>query len=152
MSVAALASMGIGSIVEGVFKGLDGLFTSDEERDAAKLRMMVELQKPHMMQAMTNLQEAEHPSVFVAGWRPAIGWVCAAGLAYQFLIFPFAGHIAYLAGLPSDLPALDGSMLMTMTVSLLGLGGLRTFEKVQGVAREGSPMPKPRPIGSEGVY
>ena len=152
MSITALASVGVGSIVEGLFKGLDSLFTSTEEKEAAKLQMMIELQKPHMMQAMTNLKEAEHPSVFVSGWRPAIGWVCASGLAYQFLIFPFAGHIAYLAGLPADLPALDGSMLMTMTVSMLGLGGLRTFEKIKGVSREESPMPPKRPVGSEGIY
>lgn len=158
MSVATIASLGIGSIVDSIFKGIDSLFTSDEEREAARLKVLQELQKPHIMQAMTNLKEAEHASWFVAGWRPAIGWVCALGLGYQFLVAPFAVHIAYLTGLPYELPTLDSSMLMTMTINLLGLGGLRTYEKVTGVAREVSPKrgsidssPLP-PIKGGGIY
>lgn len=133
--IAQIASIGIEPIVSSIFSGLDSLFTSDEEREDARLKVMQELQKPHNMQALTNLKEAEHASWFVAGWRPAIGWVCAMGLGYQFLVYPFATHIAFLAGLHDPLPGLDGAMLMTMTFNLLGLGGLRTFEKIKGVER-----------------
>lgn len=124
-----------GGIVDGLMKGLDGLFTSDEERSTARLRLISEMNKPHILQAMTTLKEAAHPSWFVAGWRPAIGWICAFGLAYQFLIMPFAALIAHFANLHADLPALDDGALMTMTMTLLGMGGLRTVEKFKGVAR-----------------
>lgn len=134
--VAPLLLTGIAPVVSSIFEGLDELFTSKEEKEAAKLKMMTVMQQPHILQALTNLKEAEHPNWFVAGWRPAIGWVCALGLAYQFLIFPFASHLAFFLGFPADLPSLAGDMLMTMTVSLLGLGGLRTFEKTRGVARQ----------------
>lgn len=133
---APLAIAGaLGPLVSGIMGGLDALFTSDEEREAAKLKILAELNKPHILQALANIEEAKHTNWFVAGWRPGIGWICALGLGYQFLILPFAELIAFFAGTPVDLPPLDGSMLMTMTMSLLGLGGLRTAEKFKGVAR-----------------
>jgi len=130
------------------------MFTSDEEREQAKLQVMAQMQKPHILQALTNLKEAEHPNWFVAGWRPAIGWVCATGLAYQFLIFPFASHLAFFMDYTGELPSLAGDMLMTMTISLLGLGGLRTFEKTQGIARQPGLAVPPRTPNSlqEGIY
>lgn len=122
-------------IAEGVMNGLDDLFTSDEEKAVAKFRMEKMLQQPHILQAMTNIEEAKHRSAFVAGWRPAIGWVAAIGLAYQFLVLPFAGLINSFTALPVELPAIQAAELMTLTLSLLGLGGLRTFEKIKGVTK-----------------
>lgn len=146
--MTGLVNVDFGSIAKAIIgsEGLDGWFTTDEERAAAALRLEVELQKPHILQAMANLKAAEHPSWFVAGARPALLWVCVAGLAYTLLIYPFAGLIAHFAGLPSDLPPLDESALMTMTLSLLGLGGLRSWEKGRGVARERDPVTR-RDIG-----
>lgn len=126
----------LGGVVDGVVKGLDELFTSDEEREAAKLKLMSTLQQPHILQAMTNIEEAKHRSVFVAGWRPAIGWTAALGLAYQFLIYPFAGLVNAYTQIPvGELPVLQGEQLMTLTLSLLGLGGLRSFEKMKGLSK-----------------
>ncbi len=126
----------IGGIVEGLTKGLDELFTSDEEREAAKLKKLATLmQQPHMLQAVANIEGAKHRSIFVAGWRPAIGWVAALGLGYQFLILPFAGLINAYAKLPTELPSLQGDQLMTLVLSLLGLGGMRTFEKYKGATK-----------------
>ena len=122
----------IGGIVDGLAKGLDDLFTSDEEREAAKLKLATLMQQPHMLQAVANIEGAKHRSIFVAGWRPAIGWVAALGLGYEFLIKPFAGLINAFLKTPVDLPSLAGDQLMTLVLSLLGLGGLRTFEKVKG--------------------
>ena len=121
-------------IAEGVMGGLDDLFTSDEEKAIASLRITEALQKPHILQAMANIEEAKHKSVFVAGWRPAIGWVCAIGLGYQFLILPFAGLINAYFALPAELPAIASAELTTLVMSLLGLGGLRSFEKSKGLA------------------
>jgi len=125
----------LGGIVDGLAKGLDDLFTSDEEREAAKLKLATLMQQPHMLQAVANIEGAKHRSIFVAGWRPAIGWVAALGLGYQFLILPFASLINAYAQLPAELPTLAGEQLMTLVLSLLGLGGMRTFEKYKGAAK-----------------
>ena len=122
-------------LASGVMEGLDDLFTSDEEKAQASLRLQEVLQKPHVLQAMANIEEAKHTSVFVAGWRPAIGWVCAIGLGYQFLILPFAGLINAFYVLPAELPAIQAAELTTLVMALLGLGGLRTFEKSKGLTR-----------------
>ena len=92
-----------------------------------------------MGQMEINKTEAEHPSVFVAGWRPAVGWVCAAALAWHFILYDLLAWVqmAFFPGTPA-LPTLTGtSELITVLFSLLGLGGLRTFEKMRGVSREG---------------
>ena len=125
----------IGGIVDGLAKGLDELFTSDEEREAAKLKLATLMQQPHILQAVANIEGAKHRSVFVAGWRPCIGWVAALGLGYQFLVLPFAGLINAYLKLPADLPQLQGDQLMTLVLSLLGLGGMRTFEKFKGISK-----------------
>jgi len=125
----------IGSIVAGLAGGLDELFTSDEERDAAKLKLQSLMQQPHMLQAVANIEGAKHRSVFVAGWRPAIGWVAALGLGYQYLVLPFAGLINAYLKLPTQLPNLDSDQLMTLVIALLGLGGMRSFEKFKGVSK-----------------
>jgi len=125
----------LGGIVDGLAKGLDELFTSDEEREAAKLKLATLMQQPHMLQAVANIEGAKHRSVFVAGWRPAIGWVAACGLGYQFLVLPFAGLINAYLKLPAELPQLQAEQLMTLVLSLLGLGGMRTFEKYKGAAK-----------------
>lgn len=125
----------IGSIVAGLAGGLDELFTSDEEREAAKLKLQTLMQQPHILQAVANIEGAKHRSIFVAGWRPAIGWVAALGLGYQYLVLPFAGLINSYLKLPAELPDLESDQLMTLVLALLGLGGMRTFEKFKGVSK-----------------
>ena len=125
----------IGGIVEGLATGLDELFTSDEEREAAKLKLQTLMQQPHILQAVANIEGAKHRSIFVAGWRPAIGWVAALGLGYQYLVLPFAGLINAYLKLPAELPDLESDQLMTLVLALLGLGGMRTFEKFKGVSK-----------------
>ena len=81
-----------------------------------------------------NKEEAKSSSLFVSGWRPAIGWVCALALAYQYLLRPLAGTVASIFGIIiPPLPGLDDNLWQLM-MGMLGMGGLRTFEKVQGVA------------------
>lgn len=122
-------------IAGSVMDGLDDLFTSDEEKANATYRLTELLQKPHNLQAMANIEGAKHASVFVAGWRPAIGWVCAIGLGYQFLILPFAGLITAFYPLPTALPAIQAAELTTLVMALLGLGGLRSYEKAKGLTK-----------------
>jgi hypothetical protein len=127
----------LGGLAGGIMDGLDKLFTSDDEREKAKLELTKVLQQPHILQAMANIEEAKHKSVFVAGWRPAVGWVAVTGLAYNFLIYPFAGLVTHFINPELVLPELtNAGELMTLVLSLLGLGAMRSYEKVQGVSRE----------------
>ncbi|MDE2098406.1 MAG: hypothetical protein KGL39_14225 [Patescibacteria group bacterium] len=82
-----------------------------------------------------NKAEASNASLFVAGWRPAVGWTCAAGLASQFLIGPMSTWVASLLGHPIVYPSLDMGTLLTLLMGMLGLGGMRTYEKVQNAAQ-----------------
>lgn len=80
-----------------------------------------------------NAKEAEHPSIFVAGWRPAVGWTCAIALFYSTLFEPFMRFIAQVVfGYVGKFPILDNSLLDNILIPLLGLGALRTYERVKG--------------------
>ena len=89
-----------------------------------------------LAQAQTNLEQAKHPSIFVAGARPAIMWICAFGLGWQFVFQPVAAWIIAVSGSDVLLPLFETEGLMPLTLSLLGLGGMRSFEKYKGVQRE----------------
>lgn len=95
---------------------------------------------PILGQLDINKTEAASPSLFVAGWRPFIGWVCGFGFAYDFLVqpllTPFMGIASHAFGFPIVLPTLDGSTLMGLTTGMLGLAGARTYEYMQGTARQ----------------
>jgi hypothetical protein len=86
-------------------------------------------------QMKINEIEAANPSMFVSGWRPAVGWICTIGLGMQFLIAPLITWGALVFGTVLNLPPLDMGILVTMLGGILGLGGLRTVEKVKGVER-----------------
>ena len=116
--------------IEAVFKGIDALVTSDEEREAAELLKLKAMQEPAKMQIELNKIEAQHRSAFVAGWRPAIGWVCATGLAFTFVINPV---VQWCTGNPG--PELPLESLMPLVIAILGLGGYRTFEKTTGKSK-----------------
>lgn len=116
--------------IEAVFKGIDALVTSDEEREAAELLKLKAMQEPAKMQIELNKIEAQHRSAFVAGWRPAIGWVCATGLAFTFVINPV---LQWCTGAPG--PELPLESLMPLVIAILGLGGYRTFEKTTGKSK-----------------
>ena len=83
-----------------------------------------------------NKVEAAHRSIFVAGWRPFIGWVCGAGIAWAFIGQPIANWAVEAFGLGVPLPIIPTDNLMELVLAMLGMGGLRTFEKLRGVARE----------------
>jgi hypothetical protein len=88
-----------------------------------------------LAQIKVNEVEAASPDNFRAGWRPATGWVCVAGLAYQFLVMPLLPWFANVLGADvPPLPKIDNDTLMVLLTGMLGLGGMRTFEKVKGAA------------------
>lgn len=126
---------GLASPIEAVGKIIDDLHTSDEEK-LTKEEILTRLaQKPHLVQAEINKVEAQHRSIFVAGWRPFIGWVCGAALAWKYLFYDVAAWIAIMADATPP-PQLEGAAtLTTLVMSLLGLGALRTVEKLGGRAK-----------------
>lgn len=110
-----------------------------DQASAAKARVEMEAKlleaatAQAAQQAATNQVEAGHRSIFVAGWRPFIGWVCGAGLAWAFLLAPMLAWMLPLAGIATVMPVLQVDHLMELIVAMLGLGALRSFEKVKGV-------------------
>lgn len=145
----SVAGAQVASSVAGeVVKGLDNLFTSEEERAAAKYKLQELMMQPQLLQSVINLAEAAHPSVFVAGWRPFIGWICAAGIAWEFIGRPmwatlfvfgaalFPGSAENLIHASNALPSLDMVQILGLTTSMLGVTIARSVEKLKGVARE----------------
>jgi len=122
--------------ITAVGNAFDEIFTSDDERAQAKMVMEKLKQQPAALQVELNKVEAKHRSTFVAGWRPFIGWVCGFGFGYHYVLQPFLIFIIAATGaeLPK-LPEFDMASLMTVLMGMLGLGGLRTFEKLKGKAK-----------------
>lgn len=121
----------IGNAGTGAIESIGGVMGKVFENKQEKLsheEVMARLaQNPQSWQAEINKLEAQHRSIFVAGWRPFIGWVCGSGLAFVFLFNPI---IQWTTG--KDGPQMATEALMTLVVSLLGLAGYRTVEKLQG--------------------
>lgn len=119
-----------GEIIEKTGGVLDKLFTSkDEKMTHAEIMAKIQ-QNPASWQAQINMIGAGHRSIFVAGWRPFIGWVCGVGLAFVFLINPI---IQWSTGDPG--PELPQEVMTQLVLALLGLGALRTAEKLGGAAK-----------------
>ena len=134
--------LGIGTVIESVGKVASDLVTTEKERMQLELEGRKLDQAIDLAQIGVNNTEAQHTSVFVAGWRPAIGWVGAAAMAYQFLLYPLLTWLWALAQANGHLPAgmqpppmLDADALWVILSGILGIAGMRSFEKTKGVAR-----------------
>jgi hypothetical protein len=134
--------LGIGTVIESVGKVAGDLITTEKERMQLELEGRKLDQAIDLAQIGVNNTEAQHASVFVAGWRPAIGWVGAAAMAYQFLLYPLLTWLWALAQANGYLPAgmqpppmLDADALWVILSGILGIAGMRSFEKSRGVAR-----------------
>ena len=110
---------------------INKLWPDKSEAERAQLAAAVSIVQG---QLEINKAEAASPSMLTSGWRPAIGWVCAAALACQYIGRPMLqwGGIVFGHPLP-ELPGIDDNLWQLM-LGMLGLGGLRSFEKVKGVA------------------
>ncbi|MFL1484889.1 3TM-type holin [Marinobacter sp. LN3S78] len=122
--------------IEAIGNVFDKLFTSDDERAKAQQVLEKIRQHPHILQGEITKMEAQHRSVFVAGWRPFIGWTCGSALAYSYIVRDLVawGMTLWVPGVEPP-PELAMEHLMTVLISLLGLGGLRTVEKLKGRAK-----------------
>ena len=126
------------AILPTVGKLVDKIFPDEEANKREKLKIEQELLK--QLQSV-DLAQIEVDKVETAGnalqrsWRPTIGWVCTLAFAYHFLVQPMIIFIASISGHPIPLPDFDMSALMSVTMGLLGLGSLRTFEKMKGIIK-----------------
>ena len=115
-------------------KVLDRVLPDPAQQAAAKLELMKLQQNGELAQITgqmgINKVEAASSSIFVSGWRPSIGWVCGAGFAVQFVIGPLAEWGSALYGHPVKFPQMDTGTMMPLLLGMLGLGGLRTAEKL----------------------
>jgi hypothetical protein len=123
----------------------DKIFPDPKAAADAKLEVMRLAQTGELAQLNADLQmatgqmeinkvEAASSSLFVAGWRPAIGWICGAAFAFKFIGGPAAFVVSQWAGHPITLPSFDFTEMSTILMGMLGLGALRTVEKVKNVA------------------
>jgi len=125
----------------GPVSGLLDKFIEDKDQKNAiafQLSTMAERHAQELAKAQlaVNKAEAAHKSLFVAGWRPAVGWVCVLGMASNFMVIPLANFALALAESTVVVPILDLTQMMPVLMGMLGLGAMRTFEKAKGVQRE----------------
>lgn len=125
---------GIGSLAKDIREAITGKGILDPTKEAALNEKLMELEfTATRAQTDIDLAEAKNPNMFVAGWRPAIGWICGLGLGYQFFIRPLMAWGSTMVHIPVP-PALDTATLTPLLLSLLGMGGMRTVEKMKGAA------------------
>jgi len=131
----------ISSIIDSVGKVAGDLITTDKEKMQLEIENRKLDQAIDLAQIEVNKEEAKSSSLFVSGWRPAVGWIGAAALAYQFLLYPLLGWawkwlqaMNYVPAEMSPPPLLDAEQLWVMLSGILGIAGMRTFEKQKGVA------------------
>lgn len=127
---AAIVGEGAAKPIEAIGAALDGLFTSKEEKLNHEQAMARLAQEPARMQVAINMIEAKHRTVFVAGWRPFIGWICGAALGMEFVINPCIEWAVQRPG-----PDMDTALLLQLVLAMLGLAGMRSWEKSKGAAQ-----------------
>jgi len=127
------------AIVEIGARLLDKIIPDKDAREKAQAELLKAAQEQDFQLALgqikVNEAEAQNSNLFVAGWRPAVGWICVAGLAYNFVIYPLLLWAVAATGAEFKPPSLLSDTLMELVLGMLGLGVLRTAEKWKGVAR-----------------
>lgn len=137
--------LGAGKIADFLSNAIDKIFPDKEAALKAKVALaeaesagrLEELRAQWdnaLAQLEVNKVEAAHPRIWVSGWRPGIGWVCCAGLAYDTLLRPMLTFCAQLSGSTAIPPSLELGPIITLLTGMLGLGTLRTYEKLRGIA------------------
>ena len=133
--------MSIINALIGPVSGLLDKFVEDKDQRAALAHEIATMSERHAQelakgQLAINAEEAKSRNIFVAGWRPFVGWSCGLAMFWHFLGLPLTLFITGWLGLEHPpLPEFDMDTLLTVLLGMLGLGGLRTFEKVQKVSK-----------------
>lgn len=119
----------LAALVTPAMSILEKAIPDKDLREKLSHELAVLADKQITAQIEVNKVEAAHKSIFIAGWRPAIGWICGFALLYSTIISP-------ILGIWVTVPEVDTSLLTTVLMGMLGLGAMRTFEKTKGVSRE----------------
>jgi hypothetical protein len=130
--------------INAVSSIIDKIFPDKTEAEKAKVKLaelaqagQLEELKLLLGQQDINKTEAQHESIFVAGWRPFVGWVCGTALAYTFILQPFLIWLLSAFSVVTRMPKLDMSELSVILVGMLGLGAYRSYDKRQGNGKNG---------------
>lgn len=123
---------GLGAVADLAGTVISKIWPDKTEQEKAEIAAAVMVVQG---QIDTNKEEAKSSSVFVAGWRPFIGWVCGVACAWNWIGLPIAKLGLAVAGHPLDIKPADLTEMLPILIGMLGLGGLRTTEKIKGVAR-----------------
>jgi len=126
----------ISALIGPVSAILDKVIPDKDLRERLAHEIATMASREAMAQIEVNKVEAAHHSMFVAGWRPAIGWICALGMAGNFLVIPFVNMALELSETGVLIPMIELSEMMPVLMGMLGLGAMRTVEKVKAVSRE----------------
>lgn len=131
-----MAFLSIFDAVTPVINKILDFIPDPQQKLAAQQQLMGSLQAWDAQQVQIDTAEASSNSIFVAGWRPFIGWICGSAMAYKFILQPIIVLILLVSHSTFDpklLPVLDWSEMSTVLIGMLGLGGMKTYEKIQGV-------------------
>jgi len=125
----------------GPVAGLLDKFIEDKDQKNALAHQIATMSERHAQelakgQLEVNKAEAASTSLFVSGWRPAVGWVCVLGMASNFVLIPMVNFILALAESTITVPLIDTSTMMPVLLGMLGLGAMRSAEKIKKVSRE----------------
>ena len=128
------------SLLPAVTDVIGRFLPEDKEKRAAAEReiekqLATHLAKIDLAQLEINKQEAAHRNIFVAGWRPFIGWSCGIAMCYAYIIQPITIFVLAQTGNLVSLPTLNLSEMMPVLLGMLGLGGLRSFEKYKKISK-----------------
>lgn len=123
---------GIGGLAKNLREAITGELPAEKRAELEGMALQIE-SAANLAQNKVNEAEARHSSVFVSGWRPGVGWVCVAGLGYQFVLYPLLcwGLAFWRPEIPTP-PALDGNTLQGLVMSMLGMSGIRQYGKNKG--------------------
>ena len=130
-------ALGIADAIGAGMKVLDKFIPDPAAKAQAEKELRDSLTAWDMAQMQVNANEAANPNFWVSGARPALLWICAVGYGWHYILYPalfFLGSVFHVQGLPTK-SGIDGG-LFELAIALLGLGGLRTYEKIKGVARQ----------------
>jgi hypothetical protein len=115
-------------------------FVEDKDQKAKLAHEVATMAQRHAQelakgQLEVNKAEAQHRSLFVSGWRPAVGWCCVFGMMGNFMVIPFTNFVLALLEIEVVVPLIDTATMMPVLMGMLGLGAMRTYEKKSGVSK-----------------
>ena len=124
----------------GPVTGLLDKFIEDKDQKAKLAHEVATMAQRHAQelakgQLEVNKAEAQHKSLFVSGWRPAVGWCCVFGMMGNFMVIPFTNFVLALLKIDVVVPLIDTATMMPVLMGMLGLGAMRTYEKRTGVSK-----------------